>query len=40
MVFRKCSMCPVIIKGKPETIDFALCVGIGNGTGSGFGAIY
>ena len=36
----KCSMCPVIIKRKPETIDFALCVGIGNGTGSGFGAIY
>lgn len=39
-VQNKCSMCPVIIKGKPETIDFALCVGIGNGTGSGFGAIY
>lgn len=36
----KCSMCPVIITGKPETIRFALNVGIGNLTGSGFGSIY
>lgn len=35
----KCSMCPVFIKGKPETISFALSVGIGNLTGSGFGSI-
>lgn len=36
----KCSMCPIIIKGKPESIAFARNVGIGNSTGSGFGAIY
>lgn len=36
----KCSMCPVIIKGKPQTIEFAFNVGIGNLTGSGFGSIY
>ena len=36
----KCNMCPVIIKGKPETKAFAWEVGIGNATGSGFGALY
>ncbi len=35
----KCNMCPVLIKGKPETISFAYDVGIGNLTGSGFGVI-
>lgn len=35
----KCNMCPIIIKGKSETISFARNVGIGNSTGSGFGAI-
>ena len=35
----KCSRCPVIITGKPSTIQFALNVGIGNLTGSGFGSI-
>ncbi|MDD2474849.1 MAG: CRISPR-associated endoribonuclease Cas6 [Dysgonamonadaceae bacterium] len=36
----KCSMCPIIIKGQPESIEFARNVGIGNSTGSGFGSIY
>lgn len=36
----KSSWCPVIIKGKPETKVFAWNVGIGNGTGIGFGSIY
>lgn len=35
----KCSMCPLIIKGKPETKAFAWAVGIGNGTGSSMGAL-
>lgn len=36
----KCSMCPIIITGKSDSIAFARNVGIGNSTGSGFGAIY
>ena len=36
----KASMCPVIIKGKPETKLFAWNVGVGNCSGIGFGAIY
>lgn len=36
----KCSMCPIIIKGKSDSIAFARNVGIGNSTGSGFGSIY
>lgn len=36
----KANICPVIIKGKPETKLFAWNVGIGNSTGIGFGAIY
>lgn len=39
-VGNKANMCPVIIKGKPETKLFAWTVGIGNSTGIGFGAIY
>jgi CRISPR-associated endoribonuclease Cas6 len=35
----KCSWCPVIIKGKPETKLFAWNVGLGNSTGIGLGAI-
>ena len=31
--------CPVIIKGKPETKEFAWNVGIGNSTGIGFGSL-
>lgn len=36
----KASICPVVIKAKPETKLFAWNVGIGNCTGIGFGAIY
>lgn len=36
----KASICPVIIKAKPETKLFAWNVGLGNSTGIGFGAIY
>lgn len=36
----KASLCPVIIKGKPETKLFAWNVGIGNCSGIGFGAIF
>ncbi len=35
----RCSLCPVIIKGKPATKAFAWNVGLGNSTGIGFGAI-
>lgn len=35
----RASWCPVIIKGKPETKQFAWCVGLGNSTGIGFGSI-
>jgi CRISPR-associated endoribonuclease Cas6 len=35
----RASMCPVIIKGKPETKQFAWEVGLGNSTGIGFGAL-
>lgn len=34
------SMCPVIIYGKPESKAFAWTVGIGNSTGSSFGALF
>lgn len=33
----KCSLCPIIIEGKPETKQFAYDVGIGNSSGIGFG---
>lgn len=33
------SWCPIIIKGKPETIAFAWNVGLGNSTGIGFGSL-
>lgn len=35
----KANICPVVIKGKPETKVFAWNVGLGNSTGIGFGAI-
>lgn len=35
----KANVCPIIIKGSPETKAFAWNVGIGNSTGIGFGAI-
>ena len=36
----KASLCPVVIKARPETKLFAWNVGLGNCTGIGFGAIY
>lgn len=36
----KANLCPVYIKGRPETKAFAWNVGIGNSTGIGFGSIY
>lgn len=35
----KSNWCPVIIEGNPESKQFAWCVGLGNSTGIGFGAI-
>jgi len=35
----KASVCPVIIEGTPEAIHFAWLVGVGELTGSGFGAL-
>lgn len=35
----KANICPVIVKGKPESIAFAWDTGIGNSTGIGFGAL-
>jgi CRISPR-associated endoribonuclease Cas6 len=35
----KATICPVRISGDPEAISFAWLVGIGNSTGSGFGAL-
>lgn len=39
-IVNKCSMCPVIIEGRQSTKNFIWNVGLGNSTGSGFGAIY
>lgn len=36
----KANVCPIIIKGKPETKLFAWLCGCGNSTGCGFGSIY
>jgi CRISPR-associated endoribonuclease Cas6 len=36
----KANLCPVIVEGDPEAVQFAWNVGIGHCTGSGFGAIY
>lgn len=36
----KTNVCPIIIKGKPETKLFAWLCGVGNCTGSGFGSLY
>lgn len=35
----KANLCPIIIKGDPRAIEFAWNVGVGELTGSGFGAI-
>lgn len=35
----KTSLAPIIIEGTPEQIAYAWCVGLGNSTGIGFGAL-
>lgn len=35
----RASLCPVIVSGTPEQVAFAWCVGVGNSTGIGFGAL-
>jgi CRISPR-associated endoribonuclease Cas6 len=35
----RASLCPVVIQGDPQAIQFAWEVGIGHSTGSGFGAL-
>lgn len=35
----KATICPIKISGDPEAISFAWLVGVGNSTGSGFGAL-
>ncbi len=36
---QRASLCPVIVKGTPEAVQFAWDVGVGELTGSGFGAL-
>lgn len=38
-VFNKVNVCPIIIEGTEEQIQFAWCVGLGHSTGIGFGAL-
>jgi CRISPR-associated endoribonuclease Cas6 len=35
----RASICPVIVEGTPEAVQFAWNVGVGHGTGSGFGSL-
>jgi CRISPR-associated endoribonuclease Cas6 len=35
----RASLCPVIVEGTPEAVQFAWNVGVGHGTGSGFGCL-
>jgi CRISPR-associated endoribonuclease Cas6 len=35
----RASICPVTVEGTPEAVAFAWNVGVGNGTGSGFGSL-
>ena len=35
----RASVCPVIVEGTPEAVQFAWNVGVGHGTGSGFGSL-
>lgn len=38
-IANRASICPVTIEGTPEAVSFAWNVGVGHGTGSGFGAL-
>lgn len=35
----RCTVCPVIVEGSPETVQFAWNVGVGHLTGNGFGSL-
>lgn len=37
--YKRASVCPVIVEGEPEAVQFAWNVGAGNLTGSGFGSL-
>jgi CRISPR-associated endoribonuclease Cas6 len=37
--YKRASVCPVIVEGKPEAVRFAWNTGAGNLTGSGFGSL-
>jgi CRISPR-associated endoribonuclease Cas6 len=38
-VHNRATVCPVTVEGTPEAVAFAWNVGVGNGTGSGFGSL-
>jgi CRISPR-associated endoribonuclease Cas6 len=38
-IHNRASVCPVTVEGTPESVAFAWNVGIGHGTGSGFGSL-
>jgi len=38
-VGNRANVCPVIVRGTPETVGFAWAVGVGHCTGTGFGAV-
>lgn len=38
-IANRASICPVTVEGTPEAVAFAWNVGVGNGTGSGFGSL-
>ena len=38
-IHNRASICPVTIEGTPEAVAFAWNVGVGHGTGSGFGCL-
>jgi CRISPR-associated endoribonuclease Cas6 len=38
-IHNRATICPVTVEGTPEAVAFAWNVGVGNGTGSGFGSL-
>lgn len=38
-IHNRASVCPVTVEGTPEAVSFAWNVGVGHGTGSGFGSL-
>ncbi len=37
--YKRASVCPILVEGPPEAVQFAWCVGAGHLTGSGFGSL-